>query len=205
MVLVNPNKDNMATIKSTFVNLLVTLTVITLVAGLSLGFVFQWTKEPIAAAQMQKQLQAIEAVVKDYDNNPVTEKFKVATTLGDSLEFFPAKSKGTLIGMAIKSHSSKGYSGDISLMVGFTVNGEIQNVVVIEHKETPGLGSKMSDSKFLNQFLEKNPGDINLRVKKDGGSIDAITGATISSRAFSEAVQKAYETFQLWKNGNPQQ
>jgi electron transport complex protein RnfG len=193
----------MATIKSTFLNLVITLAVITLVGGLALGYVFQWTKEPIAKAQMEKQLRAIEAVVQGYDNNPVTDKFKVATPDGsDSLEFFPAMASGELIGMAIKTKSSKGYSGDIWLMVGFTMQGEIQRAVVIEHKETPGLGSKMSDAKFLDQFLNKNPGSVNLKVKKDGGSIDAITGATISSRAFSEAVQRAYETFQSMNHGN---
>jgi Na+-translocating ferredoxin:NAD+ oxidoreductase subunit G len=196
----------MATIKSSFLNLLVTLTVITLVAGLSLGYVYQWTKEPIAKAQMDKQLRAIEAVVKGYDNNPVVEKFKSVTPDGlDSLEMFPAKKQGELIGMAVKTKSSKGYSGDIWIMVGFNLQGEILNVVVIEHKETPGLGSKMTESKFLNQFLGKNPQQMNLKVKKDGGTVDAITGATISSRAFSEAVQLAYETFQSMKYGNPEQ
>jgi len=193
----------MATIKSSFLNLLVTLAVITLVAGLSLGYVFQWTKEPIAKAQMEKQLRAIEAVVKGYDNNPVLEKFRVATPDGtDSLEFFPAKAKGELMAVAVKTKSSKGYSGEIWIMVGFNLQGEILNVVVIEHKETPGLGSKMSDLKFLTQYLGKNPGQINLKVKKDGGTMDAITGATISSRAFSDAVQLAYETFQSMNYGN---
>ena len=193
----------MATIKSTFLNLVITLAVITLVGSLALGYVFQWTKEPIAKAQMEKQLRAIEAVVKGYDNNPVTEKFKVATPDGaDSLEFFPAKKGGQLIGMAVKTKSSKGYAGDIWLMIGFNMQGEIQRAVVIEHKETPGLGSKMTGAKFLDQFLNKNPGSTNLKVKKDGGSIDAITGATISSRAFSEAVQRAYETFQSMNYGN---
>lgn len=193
----------MAAVKSTFLNLVVTLAVITLVGSLALGYVFQWTKEPIAKAQMEKQLQAIEAVVKGYDNNPVTEKFKVATPDGsDSLEFFPAKVSGELIGMAVKTKSGKGYAGDIWLMVGFNMHGEIQRVAVIEHKETPGLGSKMTGAKFLDQFLNKNPGSTNLKVKKDGGSIDAITGATISSRAFSEAVQRAYETFQSMNHGN---
>jgi len=192
----------MATIKSSFLNLLITLTVITLVAGLSLGYVFQWTKEPIAKAQMEKQLRAIQAVIQGYDNNPVTEKYKVATPDGqDSLEFFPAKVNGEMIGIAVRTKSSKGYSGDIWLMVGFNMKGDIQQVVVIEHKETPGLGSKMSDIKFLNQFYGKNPSQMKMKVKKDGGEVDAITGATISSRAFSEAVQLAYETFQTVNHG----
>lgn len=193
----------MATIKSTFLNLVITLAVITLVGGLALGYVFQWTKEPIAKAQMEKQLRAIETVVQGYDNNPVTDKYKVAIPDGsDSLEFFPARKASELIGIAVKTKSAKGYGGDVWLMVGFNMQGEIQRVVVVEHKETPGLGSKMSDSKFLNQYLSKNPGTINMKVKKDGGSIDAITGATISSRAFSEAVQMAYETFQSMNYGN---
>lgn len=195
----------MATIKSSFLNLLITLGAITLVAGLTLGYVYEWTKAPIAKAQMDKQLRAIEAVVKGYDNNPVLEKFLAVTPDGkDSLEMFPAKRNGELIGMAVKTKSSRGYSGDIWIMVGFSMQGDIQNIVVIEHKETPGLGSKLTDPKFLNQFLEKNPGQTNLNVKKDGGTIDAITGATISSRAFSEAVQLAYETFQLVNHGNAQ-
>ena len=192
----------MAKIKSTFLSLTVTLAVITLAASLSLGFIFQWTKEPIAEAQLKRQLKAIEAVVEGYDNNPVSEKYKVATPDGkDSLEFFPALSKGERIGTAVKTKSSKGYSGDIWLMVGFNTQGDVLRIQVLEHKETPGLGSKMSDLKFLNQFFSKNPGQDSLTVKKDGGSVDAITGATISSRAFSEAVQLAYETFQLDQHG----
>jgi Na+-translocating ferredoxin:NAD+ oxidoreductase subunit G len=191
----------MSTIKSTFVNLLGTLAVITLVAGLSLGFVYQWTKAPIAKAQMEKQLHAIETVVKGYDNNPVLERYKVATPDGkDSLEFFPAKKNNELIGVAVKAKSSKGYSGDVWLMVGFDVQGSILNIYVVDHKETPGLGSKMSEAKFLKQFLGKNPSTMNLKVKKDGGDVDAITGATISTRAFSEAVQLAYETFKAMKH-----
>lgn len=193
----------MAAIKSSFLNLLVTLTVITLIAGLSLGYVFQWTKEPIAKAQMEKQLRAIQDVISGYDNNPVAEKYKVATPDGtDSLEFFPAKKNGERIGVAVKTKSSKGYSGHVWVMVGFAMNGDIQRIVVIEHKETPGLGSKMSSPKFLDQFFGKNPAQMKLKVKKDGGDVDAITGATITSRAFSEAVQVAYETFQSENHGN---
>ncbi|MBL7843558.1 MAG: RnfABCDGE type electron transport complex subunit G [Cyclobacteriaceae bacterium] len=193
----------MAKVKSTFGSLIITLAVITFVGSLSLGFVFDWTQEPIAKAQMAKQLKAIEAVLDGYDNNPVMEKYKVAIPNGkDSLEFFPATRNGKRIGTAVKTKSSKGYSGDIWLMVGFNEAGDVLRVQVLEHKETPGLGSKMSQPNFLNQYFGKNPGKNNLKVKKDGGEVDAITGATISSRAFSEAVQLAYETFQSVNHGN---
>ncbi len=186
----------MATIKSSFINLLLTLAIVTLIAGLSLGYVYQWTKEPIAQAQMAKQLKAIESVVEGYDNNPVNEKYKVATPDGkDSLEFFPARKGEELIGVAIKTKSTRGYSGDIWVMVGFDQAGQIKNIVVIEHKETPGLGSKMTTPAFVNQFLNKHPEKLKLKVKKDGGDIDAISGATISSRAYVEAVQSAFDTF----------
>jgi electron transport complex protein RnfG len=136
----------------------------------------------------------------------VEESYKVVTPDGtDSLEFFPARKGDEQIGVAIKTKSSKGYSGDIFIMVGFNMQGEIQNVVVIEHKETPGLGSKMTSPSFVNQFLGKNPDAVNLKVKKDGGAIDAISGATISSRAYAQAIQLAYDTFKSSaSNGNKQ-
>jgi len=187
----------MGAAKSSFLSILTTLTVVTLVAAVSLGYVFQWTKEPIAQAQLAKQLKAIEAVMPGYDNNPLAEMYKLPTPDGtDSLEFFPTRKNGELIGVAVKTSSSKGYSGKIWLMVGFNMKGDIQNISVIDHHETPGLGSKMSTPAFLNQFLGKNPGQQKLKVKKDGGDVDGITGATISSRAFSNAVQLAYDTFQ---------
>ena len=196
----------MAAIASSFKNMTITLVLVTLVAAISMGYVFQWTKGPIAEARLAKQLKAIEAVVKEYDNNPVLEKYKVATPDGmDSLEFFPAKAKGELIGMAVKTHSSKGYSGEIWLMVGFSTTGDIQHVFVVEHRETPGLGSKMTDSKFYQQFIGKNPEQMKLKVKKDGGDVDAISGATISSRAFADAVQLAYETFKSAHYGKTNQ
>jgi electron transport complex protein RnfG len=185
---------------STFPNMVVTLLVVTGVSAVALGFVYQFTKTPIAEARLATQLKAIEAVMPGYDNNPVAEKFFLPTAQGDSLECFPGSKGGQAIGVAIKSKSAKGYSGDIWLMVGLDTAGVIQNIVVIEHKETPGLGSKMTEPKFLNQFLRTNPATTDLRVKKDGGTVDAISGATISSRAFSEAVQQAFETYRNGKD-----
>ncbi len=192
----------MAPRESTFINMLVTLTAVTLIAGVALGFVYKATEGPIREAVLAKQLKAIESVISQYDNNPVAEKYKVAVAGGkDSLEFFPATWKGETVGVAIKTKSGKGYSGDIWLMVGFNADGAIEDVFVIQHLETPGLGSKMSEPFFLDQFRGKHPGKVDLRVKKDGGSVDAISGATISSRAFSEAVLAAYETFEQSEYG----
>ncbi|HEX5171325.1 MAG TPA: RnfABCDGE type electron transport complex subunit G, partial [Cyclobacteriaceae bacterium] len=119
----------------------------------------------------------------------------------DSLQFFPAKKNGELIGTAVKTSSPRGYAGDIILIVGFDKAGNILNIQVLQHTETPGLGSKMTMPSFIDQFIGVNPGTTPLRVKKDGGKVDAISGATITSRAFSEAVQLAYDTFISEKNG----
>jgi electron transport complex protein RnfG len=82
-------------------------------------------------------------------------------------------------------------------MVGFSPDGTIRNTAVLEHKETPGLGDKMETEKsdFPDQFKGENPADFGLSVTKDGGDVDAITAATISSRAFCDAVDRAYKTF----------
>ena len=97
--------------------------------------------------------------------------------------------------MAIKSVSGKGYSGEIWVMVGFNLDKTINDIFVIEHLETPGLGSKMTDMAYRGQYIGKDPGIVDLRVSKDGGVIQAISGATITSRAFTEAVQLAYDTY----------
>jgi electron transport complex protein RnfG len=87
-------------------------------------------------------------------------------------------------------------------MVGLDSSGAILNIQVLQHAETPGLGSKMTLPAFVKQFLGKNPQDKPLKVKKDGGDVDAISGATITSRAYSEAVQLASDTYKSLKNGN---
>jgi electron transport complex protein RnfG len=83
-------------------------------------------------------------------------------------------------------------------MVGFLKDGTINNTAVVSHKETPGLGDKMDVKKsdFPVQFEGKNPSSYKLKVTKDGGDVDAITAATITSRAFCDAVDKAYKSFE---------
>ena len=80
-------------------------------------------------------------------------------------------------------------------MVGFKPDGSINNIVVLEQKETPGLGTKMKDDAFISQYRDKNPGSSNLKTTKDGGEIDALTGATITTRAFSDAVTMAHQVY----------
>ncbi len=192
----------MAKKESNFLNMALALVVVAMVASTSLGFIYELTKEPIAAAKLAKKISAIDMVVSPYDNNPVDDMFKLATPGdGDSLEIYPAKKDGKTINYAIRSFSPKGYGGDVWLMVGFDTAGIVTDIAVLDHKETPGLGTKMSSPQFKDQFKGVNPGEFNLKVEKDGGDVDALTGATISSRAFGQAIELAFETMKnQWSN-----
>lgn len=186
----------MAKKESTLFNMVSSLVVITLVASTALGYVYELTKGPIAAAKLAKKIKAIDEVVVEYDNNPVDEMYKIPVAgFNDSLEVYPAKKDGQLMASAVRSYSPKGYGGYVWLMVGILPNGNIQNIAVLEHKETPGLGTKMNDAEFKNQYIGKNPSSFNLKVEKDGGEIDALTGATITSRAFCQATQLAFDMY----------
>ncbi|NMC39335.1 MAG: RnfABCDGE type electron transport complex subunit G [Bacteroidales bacterium] len=186
----------MAKTESTFKNMVMSLTFISLVASACLGFVYEMTKSPIELANLNKKLDAIKQVVPEFTNNPNDEMYKLPTGEGDSLDIYPAKKDNEIVGYAVNTYTSMGFSGNISLMAGFKPDGTIINITVLEQKETPGLGTKMSEPAFKDQFRDKNPGEFELKVKKDGGSVDAITAATISSRAFCDAVQRAYNALQ---------
>ena len=182
--------------ESTFLSMVVSLLVITLVSGLSLGFVNDLTAGPKAKAKLEKKIKALQLVLPTFDNNPVEEVTKISSDLAkDSIEMYPAFAENNFVGAAIIGSSEKGFSGLVKLMIGFTENGQIQNIEVLEQKETPGLGTKMKDEKFLKQFRGIDPSTYNLKVKKDGGDVDALTGATITTRAFGEAVQMGYNEF----------
>ena len=186
----------MAKKESTLFNMVSSLVVVTLVASAALGYVYELTKGPIAEAKLAKKIRAIDEVVLEYDNQPVEDMYKISLEgSADSLEVYPAKKGDQLVASAIRTFSPKGYGGDVWLMIGLLPDGSIQNISVLEHHETPGLGTKMADESFKGQFIGKNPSTFDLKVKKDGGDIDALSGATISTRAFSQAAQLAFDTY----------
>jgi len=180
--------------KSNFLNMILALFVITLVAGLSLGYVNDLTKGPKAKAKLERKVNALKEVLPTFDNNPVEDMRKIAfNEAKDSIEIYSAYLKDRVAGIAVIGSSEKGFSGLIKIMVGFNTDGTIKNIVVLEQKETPGLGTKMKDEKFIKQFRDKDPSTYNLKTTKDGGDVDALTGATITTRAFGEAAQMAYD------------
>ena len=180
----------MQKLPSTLPNMILSLTIISAVMAVALGFVYEKTKGPIEKSKQAKIINAIAEVLPEFDNDPTKESTTIENTT-----LYKATKGGEWVGTAVNAFSPKGFSGNVVLMVGFLPDGTIYNISVIEQKETPGLGTKMEEPKFKNQFKQKNPETFKLSVKKDGGDVDAITASTISTVAFCDAVATAYEAF----------
>ncbi|KAA6348273.1 Electron transport complex protein RnfG [termite gut metagenome] len=191
----------MKKLDSSLKNLLLILTGITVISVGLLAYVNELTKIPIAEANVKALNEALRSVVPEFTNNPVSE---CDTVFGEkngkkTIDFivYPAKNGDQLVGTAVES-VALGFGGELKVLVGFDVEGNIYNYSLLSHSETPGLGSKASV-----WFKEGNKGSIkglnsgikSLTVSKDGGDIDAITASTITSRAFLSAINKAYAAY----------
>ena len=212
----------MGKLSSSYKNMLLSLLFICLLAAGLLAKMNDMTEAPIADAKALKLEEAIKDVVPEFDNNPVAESYKVATDRGDSLLVYPARKGDKIVGFAVNSYSDNGFSGNIQVMVGFDTENTVVNYAVLSHAETPGLGSQMVDwfkpqvqefslieklfgfevkkEEAKSSIIGKNPEKTQLVVSKDGGDIDAISASTITSRAFLEAVNKAYAAYTQSEN-----
>ena len=171
--------------------MLVALFVIAAVSGGVLGLVYGVTKDAIAEVELDKTKRAIDSVL--VTDKPIAKyEERVIEDLTYNLAY---DDQNQFIGAAIKTFSNAGFNGKVELMVGILADGTINKVSVLSQNETPGLGANMDKPKFKNQFKGKNPASYKLFVKKDQGDVDAITAATISSRAFTEALRLAYDSF----------
>ena len=179
-------------LESTFLNMFIVLTVISLVSAFAIGLAFYLTNDQAEKVKKDKFDNAVKSVVPDFDELEAKREIEID---GDKLALYRAKKGGAVVGTAVETISHKGFGGDVLLLVGFDGNGNIHNSSILSIKETPGLGSNMDTPKFKDQINGKNPDSFKLKVKKDGGDIDAITAATISSRAFSDAVSKAVRAY----------
>ncbi len=187
--------------KSSLRNMVVVLLSITLIASLCVGLVNKITAEPIEAAKQANIKEALKNVLPEFDANG-TESLTIDEL---PITVYTATKDGQTVGYAVETMTTKGFSGVFKLMVGFTASGEVYNINVLEHSETPGLGSKMADpdNTLLTSFKGKNPSQMKqpLAVAKDGGDVNALTAATISSRAYVDAVARAYNAVQQISGG----
>ena len=179
--------------KSTLFNMVMVLFVITLLASAGVGAVHMITEEPIAEARVKATREALKQVLPEFDETEDT----ALTVENLPVTVHTASEKGRVVGYAVESMTKNGFSGVIRLMVGFAPDGQILNIRVLEQAETPGLGTKMVDAgnPLEKSFVGRNPAQMKLGVKKDGGDVDALTAATISSRAYVDAVSRAYKAY----------
>ena len=176
-------------LESSLKNMILCLLLISMGMSAALGFVYVATKKPIEDSQKKAEIEALKNVLPVFDNDPTAEAKEI-----DGLTYYTGTKGGTTVGVAVNTFTNKAFSGSFRIMVGFLPDGTIYKTAVLEQKETPGLGDKMK-TEWKDQFNNKNPRDFKLAVKKDGGPVDAITASTITSRAYCDAIQKAYDGF----------
>ena len=185
--------------EASLIKLVVVLTAIALVAGLALTGVYALTKGPIELSQKEKKDKALHDVLPGFSGNIADTVISID---GEDVTVHKViNADGSLFGVGVETFTKKAFAGRFDLMVGFDDDGVILNTEVIKAGETPGLGDKINKSKsdFAKQFNGQDPAEYKLQVSKDGGDVDAITAATISSRAYCDAVQRAYNVFKIVK------
>ena len=181
-------------VKSSFKNMVLCLFVICMVCSALLAGVYALTKETIAVGDAQRNESAIKEVLPS--TAAVIEDESTIQVNGTTYTYNRAfDAEGNTVGCAVNVAPS-GFGGPIKMKVGFNADGLVWNVKVLSHAETPGLGAKCTEPAFSEQFHELDPSDEkNLKVKKDGGNLNAITASTITSHAYAEGVSQAVEVF----------
>jgi len=168
--------------------LILVLTLICAVSSALLAAVYNITKAPIDVALERRKITAAAKVLPEGTSLP--EK----TVVGDET-FFVVRKGGQLSAVAVEGRSKNGYGGEIVLMVGLSGDGRLVNYQELVANETPGLGTKIESDTFRKPLLGRALNS-DWRVKKDGGEVDAITAATISSRAALECIRDAIAKYQ---------
>jgi len=194
------------------------------VAACLLAFTSELTKEQIAKNKGEKLAAALRQILPEFDNDPMADKVVVKHEDAEEV-FYPARRGGSLVGFAAAATSKKGYGGAVKVMASLDPAGKIITVIVTEHQETPGLGSVVTDRKrqktiggllsgqpaesglppnrVLDQFAGRDCATAPWQVRKDGGDVDGITGATISSRAVTDAVNRIAQAFTAHRDALP--
>ena len=194
----------MATSKTnnqSFIKDALALCLITLVAGALLGFVYELTKGPIEEANLKEKLSAYESVFPEAADFAEDEAVKAAVTSEAYTKALAAAgvdraavqeayqaldASGNVIGYAMVTDSTNGYSGQISISVGIKLDGTISGMEFLVMNETQGIGAKATEPDFMNQFVGKTTDQFAL-----GENVDAMSGATVTSKAVTNAMNAA--------------
>ena len=170
----------MKKLQSSLTNMLLVLTAVALVAGGVLAGVNEVTAPRIKKINADNLSKGIRTVMGSGNVQVASPEVK------DGYEFYAVSdTDGQSVGTAVTT-ATQGFGGPLKVLVGFDSKGTILGYTILESAETPGQKGQKGD------VIGKNPGECNLTVSKDGGCVDAITASTITSRAFLNAVQQAY-------------
>jgi electron transport complex protein RnfG len=193
------------------------LSAITIVAGCLLGLVYEITKAPIAQAQENAKQEAYKTVLADAAEFTVDETLDAAAaanvlqeagyTGDDIAEVAKAlDASGAVMGYVITVTSHEGYGGDIKISVGILSDGTVKGIEMLEISETAGLGMKAAEDDFKNQFKDKQVEKFSYTKSGEDGDdkIDALSGATITTNAVTNAVDCALVYFQNVLGGSAQ-
>ena len=189
---------------SLYLRLMVVLAVISAAAAGTLALVDSFTKPKIEAFKAQSEASAYQQVLAEADS--FTEDTELMETVAKQPQFSSIQNikigtnQGKQVGWVCKV-ASPGYSSNIVMLVGIKTDGKIGKVMVLDQKESPGLGTNVTDPSFIEQpAITQASAGKELKVTKDGGEVQAITGATISSRAVLRGINQVFE-FYLWQKG----
>lgn len=185
----------MKKLESSLTNMVLVLTGVAVVMGAILAFVNSKTQEPINEQKQMALKNGIMEVMQADVQVTKTDTVHMPDNKGKDMTFVVYNNNK---GAAVES-STMGFGGELKVLVGFDGDGNILGYTLLEQTETPGLGAK-ADQWFQKgqkgDIIGKNPAD-GLTVSKDGGTVDAITASTITSRAFLLAVNNAYKAYKM--------
>ncbi|WP_461810445.1 RnfABCDGE type electron transport complex subunit G [Faecalimonas sp.] len=183
------------------------LTIITLVSGLLLGGVYEITKEPIHASKEKAKQEAYKSVMptaKRFEKDQTFDMKKAEKILKDNKiqgcylsEVAIGKDKeGKVIGYAITSTSKEGYGGEIQISVGISMDGTVTGMEILSINETAGLGMQAAEPTFKKQFKDVKTDRFVVKKDDPNGNVDALSGATITTRAVTNAMNAGLSYFQ---------
>ena len=179
------------------VKMVLVLSVIGTMMGFALSFMEKVTKKPIEYSRLRfVKGPAVLSVLSGCENDPIMDYKKDQELAGNIIKsLFPAKKDGKYFAVAFEVEG-KGYHGEMGIIMGIDISsGDLTGVRVMTHTETPGLGAKVTEPAFYEQF--SGLGMIDIALSGKGGKINAITGATKSSQGVAEAVKKGLELFEI--------
>jgi len=176
---------------------------IAMCAGAALALVNAVTAEPIAQAKKAEKAAALAEVMPAFGNDPAAEAHPAEGDADSELDpgtsrFYAGRDgSGAISGWGIESATDQCYSSadGMSLVFGVDPDGRVQGIRFLKMLETPGLGTKVTEAEYLEQYLGKGLDDFNFRVAKKGGDVEAITGATITSDAVGICIEQGLREY----------